>query len=80
MLLDIHDADMLIVDRAAEVESGDVIVAQVGDEVCVKRLIIEDERLFLAPENDDYKLIEITEEMDFSVWAKVLHVIHTLKR
>lgn len=63
----------LVVDRAVETKSGDVIIARIGDELCVKELLIDDEgRLFLVPKNDNYQAIEITEYMDFEIWGKVV--------
>ena len=32
--------------------------------------------LFLNPENDNFKPIEITQEMNFKVWGVVTHIIH----
>ncbi len=74
----INDGDVLIVDRMVRADSGDVVVARVGDEMCVKRLRIIDGRPWLYPENDLYQPLEITEEDEFAVWGKVLHVIHSL--
>lgn len=63
----------LVVDRAIETKSGDVVIARIGDEMCVKELFIDDEgKVFLVPKNDNYKAIEITEDMDFEIWGKVV--------
>lgn len=63
----------LIVDRAVETKSGDIIIARIGDEMCVKEFYIDDEgRLFLVPRNENYRAIEITEDMDFEIWGKVI--------
>ena len=64
---------VLIVDRAVETKSGDVVIARVGDEMCVKELRIDDRgQVWLVPRNINYKAIEITEEMDFEIWGKVI--------
>lgn len=63
----------LVVDRAIETKSGDVVIARIGDEMCVKELFIGDEgKVYLVPKNDNYKAIEITEDMDFEIWGKVV--------
>lgn len=63
----------LVVDRAIETKSGDVVIARIGDEMCVKELFIDDEgRVFLIPKNDNYKAMEISEDMDFEIWGKVI--------
>lgn len=67
----------LIVDRAVETKSGDIVIARIGDEMCVKELFIDDEgRVFLVPKNDNYRSIEITEDMDFEIWGKVIWSIN----
>ncbi len=33
----------LIVDRAIETKSGDIVIARIGDEMCVKELFIDDD-------------------------------------
>ncbi|MBS1796141.1 MAG: translesion error-prone DNA polymerase V autoproteolytic subunit [Acidobacteria bacterium] len=64
---------VLIVDRAIETQSGDVVIARIGDEMCVKQLFIDDAgRVLLLPKNENYKPIEITEDLDFEIWGKVV--------
>lgn len=64
----------LIVDRMIETKSGDIIIARIGEELCVKELFINetDGSILLFPRNDNYQPIEITEEMDFEVCGKVI--------
>lgn len=67
---------LLVVDRSIETHDGDIIIARVFNELCVKRLSIHsDGRVRLLPENENYKPIEVTEKMDFEVWGKVLYSI-----
>ncbi|HZS43720.1 MAG TPA: translesion error-prone DNA polymerase V autoproteolytic subunit [Blastocatellia bacterium] len=73
----IHSNDILIVDRACKPVDGDVIIASINAELTVKRLAARKGRLQLVPENRNYKPIDITDEMNFEVWGKVLHVIHS---
>ncbi|MBA3322728.1 MAG: translesion error-prone DNA polymerase V autoproteolytic subunit [Pyrinomonadaceae bacterium] len=70
--------DILIVDRAAEADDGDVVIARINDELTVKRLRVRDGEIWLVPENEEYEPIRITESMEFEVWGKVCHVIHSL--
>ena len=63
----------LMVDRMLETKAGDIVIARIGDELCVKELFIDDDgRVFLIPKNANYKPIEITEDMDFEIWGKVI--------
>ena len=74
----IDAGDILIVDRAAETCDGHIVVARISDELCVKRLCIEGSgKIWLLPANERYEPIEITEEMDFEVWGRVMHSIKT---
>ena len=63
----------LIVDRMVETKSGDIVIARIGDEMCVKELFIDDAgKVFLMPKNANYKPIIIDENMDFEIWGKVV--------
>jgi DNA polymerase V len=73
----IHPKDILIVERGGSPSHGDIIVARVDDELLVKRLCVRGEQIQLLPENPEYEPIDITPEMDFKVFGKVLHVIHS---
>jgi DNA polymerase V len=67
---------LLIVDCALETTDGHIVIARLGDELCVKRLSIADDGgIWLLPENDCYAPIEITEEMDFEIWGRVIYSI-----
>ena len=74
----IDAGDLLIVDRAAETCDGHIVVARIGNELCVKRLCIErDGKIWLLSANDEFQPIEISEADDFEVWGRVLHSIKT---
>ena len=63
----------LVVDRMVETKSGDIVIARIGSEMCVKELFITDDgKILLLPKNENYEPIEITEEMDFEIWGKVI--------
>lgn len=74
----IHSGDMLIVDRSLEAKSGSIVIAVVNGELTVKRLVVENQKVWLKPENADYEPLLITEGMDLHVWGVVAHVIHSL--
>jgi DNA polymerase V len=75
----INDHDILVVDRSLEPKHGDIVIAALNSELTVKRLYAKDNKVFLVPENPDYSIIEINEEMDFLVWGVVTSVVHQLK-
>lgn len=74
----IHSGDILIVDRALEATNGRVVIAVVNGELTVKKLVRRDGVIYLMPENDKYKPIEVKDEIDLEIWGVVTSVIHGL--
>ena len=74
----IHDGDLLVVDRSIEPKNNQVVVAIIDGEFTVKRISKYNNKLYLIPENEHFKPIEITETMNFEVWGVVTFVIHKL--
>jgi DNA polymerase V len=69
---EIREGDILVVDRAAEAEDGDIVIVRIFNDFTVKKLSLQDGKIWLLASNESYQPIEITEEMDFEVWGKVL--------
>lgn len=74
--LGIYSGDIVIADRSLEVINHSVVIAIVEGEFTVKRLSRLKNKLYLVPANPEFEPLEITPEMDFSVWGVVTHVIH----
>lgn len=74
----VFPGDVLIVDRSLEPSDGDVVVAAINGEFTVKRLVKEDGRVELRPENKRFRPILVTDDMDFIVWGVVKTVIHSV--
>lgn len=75
----IHDGDILIVDRALDPKNNDIVIAVIDGELTVKRLVIKDNKIYLYPENSNYKPIKIdSEERDLLIWGIATYVIHRL--
>jgi len=55
----ILDGDLLAVHKTATANDGQIVVARLDDEVTVKRLKHERDRLLLLPENPDFAPIEV---------------------
>ena len=73
----IYSGNTLIVDRSLDATNGAIIVAVVNGEFTVKRIQKIKGKYFLVPENNKYQPLEITKEMDFSIWGVVVHAIHS---
>ena len=80
----IHDGDILIVDRSLEPSHNRIVVAVLDGEFTVKKLHKDKDSgaITLLPESDDpnFEPILITEESDFEVWGVVTWVLHHLNR
>lgn len=74
----IFDNDVLVVDRSLKLASGKIIVAVLNGELMVRRYHKNFSSVFLIPENDRYKAINLGEFTDFTLWGVVFAVIRTL--
>ena len=72
----IVSGDLLVVDRSLEVTNNCIVVAHIDGEFTVKRIKKTKNKMFLQAENENYKPIEITEDMDFELFGVVAHAIH----
>lgn len=74
----IFDGDVLIVDRSLKLVHGKIIVAVLNGELMVRRYHKNFSSVFLIPENDRFKTINLGEFTNFSVWGVVTYVIHSV--
>lgn len=72
----ILDGDLVVVRQQPVAESGDVVVALLGDEATVKRLSISNESIQLRPENPRHEPIVIEPDDDLRIVGKVIAVRH----
>ncbi|MDN3506723.1 MAG: translesion error-prone DNA polymerase V autoproteolytic subunit [Simkaniaceae bacterium] len=75
----IHPGDVLVVDRSLQPKHKDIVIAVLNGEFTVKRVLCKSKRIFLAPENPSFSLIEVGKEEEFQVWGVVTYVIHKAK-
>lgn len=75
----IHDRDILIVSRAIEAASHDIIVAVLNNCFMVKRILFEpDGTISLHSEHPHYPSVLINQQMNFFIWGVVMCVLHPL--
>ena len=74
----ISNGDILIIDRSLEPSDGKVVIGIINGEFTVKRILKKGKKIFLKPENENFKPIEITEDMDFKIWGIVTYTIHKI--
>lgn len=72
----INSNDILIVDRALTPTNNKIVIARLNGQMTVKRIKMEQEKVFLVADNPKYSPIEITSSMDFEVWGVVTCILH----
>lgn len=71
----IRPGSILVVDRGTDAVSGDIVIARVDNGTCVKEYEKKGERVRLLSHNKVFQPIEITPEMDFEVWGRVMYSV-----
>lgn len=71
----IYDGDLLVIDKSITPTNNKIAVCFLDGEFTVKRIKIENDCIWLVPENETYQPIKVTEENDFIIWGIVTHVI-----
>lgn len=71
----LEDNDLVVIDRSLEPAHNKIAVCYLDGEFTVKRLKVENNLVWLQPENPNYKPIKITEENNFIIWGIVTNVI-----
>ena len=72
----INSGDIMIVDRSLYPKHNNIVLAVIDGEFTVKRIAVNEDSLYLVPENDNFSPIKINESMNFQVWGVVTHIIH----
>lgn len=71
----LDDGDLLVIDRSLPIQNNAIAICFLDNEFTVKRLKIEEEKITLIPENDNYDKIEINEAHELVIWGIVTYVI-----
>lgn len=71
----IDDGDILVIDRSLEPQNNTIAVCLIDGEFTVKRIHIENEFVYLMPENQEFQPIKVTNENELIVWGIVTYVI-----
>jgi len=74
----ILDGDLVVVRRQPRADSGEIVVAMVGDEATVKRLRVKRGRIELHPENDAFAPI-VPDPSDVKILGRVVEVRRVLE-
>ncbi len=74
----LDDGDLLVIDRSQEAQTGKIAVCFIDGEFTVKRLKVEDNCVYLMPENPKYKSIKVDKEDELIIWGIVTYVVKKL--
>jgi len=74
----IFPGDILIVDRSIKPTDKKVVIALIDGGFSVRRISKIKGKVFLVPENENYKPIQVDPETDCEIWGIVTNVIHPL--
>ena len=74
----LDNGDLLVIDRSLNPENGRIAVCYLDGEFTVKRIKKKGKKLFLKPENNNYKEIEISYDNELIIWGIVTYVIKSL--
>jgi DNA polymerase V len=75
----LSDGDLIVIDRSINPENNKMAVCFIDGEFTVKRIVKENGKLYLKPENIRYKKIEVKETNKLIVWGIVTYVIKSVK-
>jgi len=71
----LDDGDLIVIDRSQEPDDGKIAVCYIDGEFTVKRLKVENQCVYLMPENKKYKALKVTEENQLIIWGVVTYVV-----
>lgn len=75
----IHDGDLLVVDRSINATNGCVVIAAIDGQFTVKRLEKKRGKIRLLPANPNFEPIELTDDQELQIFGVVTNVIHSLR-
>ena len=77
----IHDGDVLIVDKSLNTQHNSIAVLNYEGQLVVKKIIKKNNKFFLISKLGNHNhFIEITENNETQVWGVVTYVIHKVKK
>ena len=74
----LEDGDLIVIDRSLEPTNNKIAVCFIDGEFTVKRLQVKKNKIWLNPENTNYKAIEVKENNELIIWGIVTNVIKKL--
>lgn len=76
----VHDGDILVIDKSLEPQNGDMAVCFIDGEFTIKYIKLEKDVIWLQPANEKYAPIKVTIDNDFLIWGIVTYCIQNVRR
>lgn len=70
--------DVLVVDKSADAENGDIVIAVVNNEFMVKRFVKNGDKIELRSENPNFPTITVPSASELKIWGVVKFAIHSV--
>ena len=76
----IQEGDILIIDKSLIPQKDSILVCALDGEFTIKRVKkIDDETVYLMPDNPDFKPIKVSRDNNLMIWGVVTYSIHKHK-
>lgn len=75
----IHAGDVLVVDRSLTATHNKIVVVRVGKEMLLKRVRVQQQRVFLHADPSVLPVIEMRGSADVEIWGVVTYCIHRVR-
>jgi len=70
--------DLLIVDRSLKPQSGDIVIAAIAGELCIRRFEKMDKKIILKTDENYNEPFFLTPDDEIQIWGVVTAAIHSL--
>lgn len=71
----VDDGDLLVIDKSLSYRKGALAVCFVNGEFTLKKVKLEQDRIWLLPANPDFEPIAVSAEAEFMIWGIVTYII-----
>lgn len=75
MTEDFQEGDLLIIDRSVEYAENKIALCFIDGEFTLKRIKYVENKCFLAPSNEEFPLIEVSEGSNALIWGVVTYSV-----
>lgn len=72
----IHSGDLVVIDRSLKPQQGSLVVVLLDGKHKLKRVVKKKGSTWFLSDNHPNKAIQITEDLDYSIWGVVSFTIH----